>query len=112
MGAPQFDATSHLALSGQTSPLDLRLTAPPAVVWWTNLVPFCRSWRRVFPVVQDTDTSEAIDMRSVVTSSCTAPLGPDPPGFRVVRVFSRRIEHEYYDIEAPPQEVELGGEEG
>lgn len=51
-------------------------------------------------------------MRSVVTSSCTAPLGPDPPGFRVVRVFSRRIEHKYYDIDAPPQEVDLGGEEG
>eukprot|EP00752_Nemacystus_decipiens_P011698 g10381.t1 len=34
---------------------------------------------------EDADTSEAIDMRSVVTSSCTAPLGPDAPGFRVVR---------------------------
>ncbi|CAM9352570.1 unnamed protein product [Pylaiella littoralis] len=59
---------------------------------------------------EDTDTSEEIDMRSVVTSSCTAPLGPDPPGFRVVRVLSRRIEHEYYDLESPPQEVDLGGE--
>ncbi|CAM9323212.1 unnamed protein product, partial [Ectocarpus sp. 8 AP-2014] len=59
---------------------------------------------------EDTDTSEAIDMRSVVTSSSGAPLGPDPPGFRVVRVFSRRIEHEYFDIDAPPQGIDLGGE--
>ncbi|CAN0367068.1 unnamed protein product, partial [Ectocarpus fasciculatus] len=59
---------------------------------------------------EDTDTSEAIDMRSIVTSSCGAPLGPDPPGLRVVRVFSRRIEHEYFDIDAPPQGIDLGGE--
>ncbi|CAM9998693.1 unnamed protein product, partial [Ectocarpus sp. 13 AM-2016] len=54
--------------------------------------------------------ARAIDMRSVVTSSSGAPLGPDPPGFRVVRVFSRRIEHEYFDIDAPPQGIDLGGE--
>ncbi|CAN0509328.1 unnamed protein product, partial [Ectocarpus sp. 12 AP-2014] len=54
--------------------------------------------------------ARAIDMRSVVTSSSGAPLGPDPPGFRVVRVFSRRMEHEYFDIDAPPQGIDLGGE--
>lgn len=51
-----------------------------------------------------------MDMRSVVTSSCTAPLGSDPPGFRVVRVFSNRIEHKYYSLDSPPLEVDLSGE--
>lgn len=50
---------------------------------------------------------EGVDLQSVVTSSCTAPLGPDPPGFRVFRVYSRRLEHEYFALDSPPAEVKL-----
>lgn len=51
---------------------------------------------------------DGVDLQSVVTSSCTAPLGPDPPGFRVLCVYSRRIEHEYFALDSPPAEVVLG----
>lgn len=56
---------------------------------------------------EDDQTVEGVDLQSVVTSSCTAPLGPDPPGFRVFRVYSRRLEHEYFALDSPPAEVKL-----
>lgn len=59
---------------------------------------------------QNDEHLDEVDICSVVTSSCTAPLGPDPPGFRVVRFFSRRIEHDYFSLENPPLEVELEDE--
>lgn len=46
-------------------------------------------------------------MHSIVTSSCTAPLGPDPPGLRILRAYSGRIEHEYFALESVPSHVEL-----
>lgn len=64
----------------------------------------------VLPVRQDDEVVDGVDTRSVVTSSCTAPLGPDPPGFRVVRVYSRRIEHDYFTLDDPPSQVEMGSE--
>ena len=59
---------------------------------------------------QDAESLETIDLRSVVTSSCTGPLGKDPPGFRVVRVFSARIDHEYYALDNPPKVISLEGD--
>lgn len=69
---------------------------------------FCAA--RALNILQDEEVLDAMDMRSVVTSSCTAPLGSDPPGFRVFRVFSRRIEYEYYPIDGAPLEVDVEGE--
>lgn len=40
----------------------------------------------------------------ITTSSCGKPLGNDPTGFRVVRVFADRIEHRYFGYEEMPKE--------
>jgi len=42
----------------------------------------------------------------VTTSSCGKPLGKDPTGFRIVRVFADRIEHTYYGYDQMPQKVD------
>ena len=38
----------------------------------------------------------------ITTSSCGKPLGKDPVGLRVVKVFADRIEHRYYGYEQMP----------
>lgn len=44
----------------------------------------------------------------VITSAAVGyPLGDDPSGYRVVRVFEDRIEHDYYAFGAGPASVEL-----
>ena len=43
----------------------------------------------------------------ITTSSCGAALGKDPLGFRIVKVFPDRLEHEYVPFEKAPEKVEL-----
>lgn len=49
------------------------------------------------------------DMEMVTTGSVGKPLGSDPSGFRIVKVFKDHIEHEYYGFENIPEVVELKG---
>ncbi|MDA0839132.1 MAG: metallophosphoesterase [Planctomycetota bacterium] len=46
----------------------------------------------------------------ITTSSCGAPLGKDPLGFRIVKVYSDRLEHEYIPFERMPEKIELNSE--
>ena len=47
------------------------------------------------------------DLELVATSSLGKPLGKDPVGFRIVKVFADRIEHRYYGYDEMPQKVDL-----
>jgi 3',5'-cyclic AMP phosphodiesterase CpdA len=47
------------------------------------------------------------DMEMITTSAVGKPLGKDPSGFRVVKVYRQRIEHRYYGLEDVPQVVKL-----
>jgi 3',5'-cyclic AMP phosphodiesterase CpdA len=42
------------------------------------------------------------DLELITTSSCGKPLGKDPVGLRIVKVFADRIEHRYYGYEEMP----------
>ena len=46
-------------------------------------------------------------MELITTSSCGAALGKDPLGFRIVKVYPDRIEHEYFAFEKLPGRVDL-----
>lgn len=48
------------------------------------------------------------DLELVTTSSCGAPLGDNPVGFRIVKVFPDRVEHAYYGFDELPEKVEMG----
>jgi len=43
----------------------------------------------------------------ITTSAVGKPLGKDPSGFRIVKVYRERIQHQYYGLEAVPQAVNL-----
>ena len=43
----------------------------------------------------------------VTTSSLGKPFGDDPSGFRIVKVYADRIEHQYYGLDAVPAAVAL-----
>jgi UDP-2,3-diacylglucosamine pyrophosphatase LpxH len=43
----------------------------------------------------------------ITTSSCGAALGKDPLGFRIVKVYPDRLEHEYVTLAKMPKRVEL-----
>lgn len=43
----------------------------------------------------------------ITTASTGKPLGEDPPGFRIVKVYPDRIEHAYYTYEQMPKQVSL-----
>lgn len=45
------------------------------------------------------------DLELVITSSSGKPLGKDPVGFRIVKVFDDRIEHRYYGYDELPDVV-------
>ena len=47
----------------------------------------------------------AIEM--VTSGPVGRPLGKDPSGFRVVKVFSDRLEHRYYSLDDVPATIEL-----
>jgi 3',5'-cyclic AMP phosphodiesterase CpdA len=47
------------------------------------------------------------DMEMITSGPVGKPLGQDPSGFRIVKVFRDRIEHEYYGLDAIPQTVTL-----
>ncbi|MHC4412125.1 MAG: hypothetical protein ACYSW6_03990 [Planctomycetota bacterium] len=47
------------------------------------------------------------DMEMVTTGPVSKPLGKDPSGFRIVKVFKDHIEHNYYGFESMPEAVEL-----
>ena len=46
---------------------------------------------------------------SVASGPVGYPLGHDPSGFRVVKVYDNRIEHEYYALDSVPDAVILDG---
>ena len=47
------------------------------------------------------------EMEMVASGSVGYPLGEDPSGYRVVRVYEDRIEHDYYAFGEGPASVEL-----
>jgi 3',5'-cyclic AMP phosphodiesterase CpdA len=47
------------------------------------------------------------EMELVTTSSCGAPLGKDPLGFRILKVYPDRLEHKYYGFAELPKKVIL-----
>lgn len=47
------------------------------------------------------------DMEMITTGPVGRPLGKDPSGFRIVRVFEDRIDHSYYPIDAVPNVVSM-----
>eukprot|EP00611_Tribonema_gayanum_P026324 TRINITY_DN623_c0_g1_i5.p1 TRINITY_DN623_c0_g1~~TRINITY_DN623_c0_g1_i5.p1 ORF type:complete len:740 (-),score=188.92 TRINITY_DN623_c0_g1_i5:61-2280(-) len=59
---------------------------------------------------ESTWVEERVEMQHITTSSVTYPLGPDPVGLRLVRVFDDRIEHEYYALLEVPESVTLEAE--
>jgi 3',5'-cyclic AMP phosphodiesterase CpdA len=48
------------------------------------------------------------DLEMITTSAVGQPLGDDPSGFRIVKVFEERIEHAYYGLDEVPEAVSLG----
>ncbi|NGX57631.1 MAG: 3',5'-cyclic adenosine monophosphate phosphodiesterase CpdA [Chlamydiae bacterium] len=49
-------------------------------------------------------------MEVVTTSALGKPIGKDPSGFRIVKVFEDRVEHEYFGIDEVPESVSLQSE--
>ena len=47
------------------------------------------------------------DLPVIASGAVGYPFGDDPPGFRVVKVYRDRIEHEYFGLDALPEVVEL-----
>ena len=48
-------------------------------------------------------------LQVIATSAVGKPLGKDPSGFRVVKVYADRIEHAYYALDAVPERIDLAG---
>jgi 3',5'-cyclic AMP phosphodiesterase CpdA len=44
-------------------------------------------------------------LEMIITGSVGMPLGNDPPGFRIVKVFPDRLEHSYHTLDAVPEKV-------
>ncbi len=47
------------------------------------------------------------DTEYVISSAASMPLGDDPPGFRIIEVYSDHIEHEYYGYAEMPGSVDI-----
>jgi len=47
------------------------------------------------------------DMEMITSSAVGMPLGKDPSGFRIVKVYEDRIEHQFYGLDEFPKEVTL-----
>lgn len=47
------------------------------------------------------------EMEMITTSAVGMPLGKDPSGFRLVKVYEDRIEHQFYGLDELPQQVKL-----
>jgi len=47
-------------------------------------------------------------LEMITTSAVGQPLGDDPSGFRIVKVFEDRIEHAYCGLDEVPEAVSLG----
>ena len=46
-------------------------------------------------------------MEMITTSAVGKPLGLDPSGFRIVKVYADKIEHEYYSLDGVPESIDL-----
>jgi 3',5'-cyclic AMP phosphodiesterase CpdA len=46
------------------------------------------------------------DMEMITTSAVGKPLGKDPSGFRIVKVYEDRIEHRYYGLDEVPERID------
>jgi serine/threonine-protein phosphatase CPPED1 len=51
------------------------------------------------------NTSEFGGIQWVITSAVGKPLGPDPSGMRIVKVYNNRIESNYYGLDEVPDNV-------
>jgi len=49
-------------------------------------------------------------MEMVTTSAVGRPLGNDPSGFRIVRVWEHNIKHQYYGLDHMPAIISLDPE--
>ena len=47
-------------------------------------------------------------LEMVTSGPVGRPLGPDPSGIRVVKIYEDRIEHQYYGMDSVPQAITLG----
>ena len=47
-------------------------------------------------------------LQMVTSGPVGYPLGDDPSGLRIVKVYDDRIEHEYFAFDALPDSVDLG----
>jgi len=47
------------------------------------------------------------ELQMIVTGPVGKPLGNDPPGLRIVKVFPDRIEHKYHTLDAIPETVHV-----
>jgi predicted phosphodiesterase len=47
------------------------------------------------------------NMQMITSGPIGIPLGKDPSGFRIVKVFKDHIEHEYYGLDAMPETVKM-----
>jgi hypothetical protein len=46
-------------------------------------------------------------MQLVTTSSLGKPLGEAPSGLRIVKVYSNKIEHEFFGLDELPEKIEF-----
>jgi 3',5'-cyclic AMP phosphodiesterase CpdA len=51
------------------------------------------------------------EMKLLTTASCGAPLGKDPLGFRIVKVYPDRLEYDYLGFDQLPEKIEFSTEE-
>ena len=47
------------------------------------------------------------NMEIIITGPIGKPLGKDPSGFRVVKVYDNHIEHKYYSLDAVPENIKM-----
>ena len=47
------------------------------------------------------------NVQLITTSSLGKPLGKAPSGFRIVKVYSNKIEHEFFGLEDLPKKIEF-----
>lgn len=47
------------------------------------------------------------NMRMVTTGAVGEPLGKDPPGFRIVKVYKNKIEYPYYSLDSMPNRIDF-----
>ena len=57
----------------------------------------------------DLNKSQAGDLEMITTGAVGLPLGEDPSGLRVVKIYADRLDHQYYPLDQVPLRVALMG---